>query len=178
LDALRLSQDVDEEVVGEKLLTTVPVRKPKRQEFVRVHPDWHIDAALLEIDEDRESYLVIAALQKALTSEVQPVHLVTAINRSGTLFLWPVKRTKSGRKEMAWHTSAQRGARLAQRYWVKIESNMSLGAYEITQAKGHIPEPEWPTNITFKEVLNIAFDGDHIISDLQHPVLRKLRGEI
>jgi hypothetical protein len=77
LDALRLSQDFDAEVGGKKLLTTVPVRKPKRQEFVRVHPDpaWHLPAALLEVEEDRESYLVVSALQQALKGEVQPVDL-------------------------------------------------------------------------------------------------------
>jgi hypothetical protein len=66
LDALRLAQDFDAEVGGRKLLTSVPVRKPKRQEFVRVHPAWHLEAALLEAEEDNESYLVVTALQKAL----------------------------------------------------------------------------------------------------------------
>ena len=99
LDALRLSQDFDAEVGGKKLLTTVPVRKPKRQEFVRVHPTWHLPAALLEVEEDRESYLVVEALQQALKGEVQPVDLVTVMNRSGLLFLWPVKRAKEGKRD-------------------------------------------------------------------------------
>ena len=36
---LRLSQSFTETVGVKKLLTTVPVRKPSPQEFVRVHPD-------------------------------------------------------------------------------------------------------------------------------------------
>jgi hypothetical protein len=37
--ALRLDQSFAEMVGVKKLLTTVPVRKPNRQDFVRVHPD-------------------------------------------------------------------------------------------------------------------------------------------
>lgn len=179
LDALRLSQDFDAEVGGKKLLTTVSVRKPKRQEFVRVHPDpaWQLPAALLEVEEDRESYLVAAALQQALKGEVQPVDLVTAMNRSGLLFLWPVKRAKEGKRDNAWLTSAQAGARLAQKHWVKVASNRDLAAYEIIQAAGHYPDPEWPADLVFDDLVKLAFK-DHVIRDMQHPVLRRLRGEI
>jgi hypothetical protein len=33
---------------------------------------------------------------------------------------------------------------------------MSLGAYDVLQATGQLPEPEWP-NLPFKELLRIAF---------------------
>jgi hypothetical protein len=39
LSALRLDQSYADTVGVKKLLTTVPVRKPNRQEFVRVHRD-------------------------------------------------------------------------------------------------------------------------------------------
>ena len=39
LSALRLDQSYAETAGVKKLLTTVPVRKPSRQDFVRVHPD-------------------------------------------------------------------------------------------------------------------------------------------
>jgi hypothetical protein len=179
LDALRLAQDFDAEVGGKKLLTTVPVRRPKRQEFVRVHPDpaWHLEAALLEAEEDNESYLVVSTLQKALIEEVQPVDLVTTMNRGGLLFLWPVKRSKGNKRDNAWLTSAQEGARLAQKHWIKIASNRELAAYQITQAAGYFPDPEWPADLTFSDLLKLAFK-DHVIQDMQHPVLRRLRGEI
>jgi hypothetical protein len=38
LAALRLDQSYADTVGVKKLLTTVPVRKPNRQDFVRVHP--------------------------------------------------------------------------------------------------------------------------------------------
>ena len=44
LMSLRLDQSYADTVGVKKLLTTVPVRKPHRQEFVRVHPDPSIPA--------------------------------------------------------------------------------------------------------------------------------------
>src|SRR4029077_1766242 len=44
-----------------KLLTSVPVRKPNKQEFIRTHSDSNYrlsGAAMIELHEDRETYLV------------------------------------------------------------------------------------------------------------------------
>src|SRR3954449_9336406 len=59
--SLRLSQSFADTVGVKKLLTTVPVRKPNRQDFVRVHPDPSFrlsPAAIIELKEDREVFLV------------------------------------------------------------------------------------------------------------------------
>jgi hypothetical protein len=53
---------------------------------------------------------------------------------------------------------------------------MSLGAYDVFVAAGELGEPEWPT-APFSELLRIAF-RDRLIDDLNHPVLRRLRGEV
>jgi hypothetical protein len=109
--------------------------------------------------------------------EVQPVDLVTTMNRSGLLFLWPVKRSKGSKRDNAWIISAQQGARVAQQSWVRVSGNRELAAYDIIRASAHYPEPEWPSDLTFDDLLKLAF-RDHVIQDLQHPVLRRLRGEI
>ena len=55
---LRLDQNFVEAAGVKKLLTTVPVRKPNPQDFVRVNPDPAFRAALavIELKEDRETY--------------------------------------------------------------------------------------------------------------------------
>jgi hypothetical protein len=52
---------------------------------------------------------------------------------------------------------------------------MSLGAYEVYEATGDFPEPEWP-DATFQEILKIAFKN-HFIKSMDHPVIGRLRGE-
>ena len=92
--ALRLDQSYADTVGVKKLLTTVPVRRPTRQDFVRVHPDpmYRLTpAAIIELKEDREVYLVTPNMAQALPGEFSTVTLFTTINRQGTLHLWPVK---------------------------------------------------------------------------------------
>ena len=75
-----------------------------------------------------------------------------------------------------WNRSAMKAAQLAMRGWVRIAANMSLGAYEVFQATAELPEPEWP-EISFPKLLEVAFK-DRFIRSLDHPVVRRLRGEI
>src|SRR5690348_15937683 len=81
--ALRLDQSFAETVGVKKLLTTVPVRKPNRQDFVRVHPDpaYRLTpAAILELKEDREVYLITPAMAMELPGEFAGATLYTSIN--------------------------------------------------------------------------------------------------
>ena len=59
--------------------------------------------------------------------------------------------------------------------WVRISANMSLGAYDVAVAPAQVAEPVWP-DISFQEIIRIAF-RDKMISDWDHPVLKRLRGE-
>ena len=107
--ALRLSQSFADTVGVKKLLTTVPVRKPGRQDFVRVHPDpaYRLTpAAVIELKEDRETYLVRPDIAQQLPGEFNVVTLHTTINRQGVLHLWPVKHPGPDGKHNEWHRSA------------------------------------------------------------------------
>src|SRR6516162_4967606 len=85
--SLRLDQSFADTVGVKKLLTTVPVRKPNRQDFVRVHPDPNYrltPIAIIELKEDREVYLIRPEMAQALPGEFSLVTLFTTINRQGT----------------------------------------------------------------------------------------------
>ena len=142
--SLRLDQSFADTVGVKKLLTTVPVRKPNRQDFVRVHPEpaYRLTpAAIVEMKEDREVYLITPGVVPALIGEYSTVTLFTTISRQGTLFLWPVKLPNDDGRQNDWHRSAAEGAERAMEKWVRVTASMSLGAYEILPAKGDIPEP-------------------------------------
>jgi hypothetical protein len=178
LDALRLSQDFGAELGGKKLLTVVPVRRPHKQEFFRVHPaeEWRFPTAVLTDEETRETFLVAPSLREVLASDIKPVTLFTCLSRQNVLFLWPAKMPTGDRRAGAWHASAFEAAQIAMRQWIRLRSNQALGAYEIFKAAGYAAEPEWP-DITFNELVKLAFKGRYIAS-ADHPVLRQLRGEI
>jgi hypothetical protein len=175
--ALRLDQSYADTVGVKKLLTTVPVRKPNKQDFVRVHPDASYrltPAAIIEVKDDREVYLVTPNLAPGLVGEFSTVTLFTTINRQGTLHLWPVKLPASDGRQNEWHRSAAEAAERAMKKWVRVTASMSLGAYEIFEASGDLPEPIWP-DFSFQEILRIAF-RERIVDRADHPLVQRLQG--
>ena len=160
------------------MLTSVPVRKPNSQDFIRVRPelDYRETLALVELRDDRETYIVDLGAVPELQAECYFATVFVAINRAGVVFLWPVKVAATDRKASEWHTSAALAAQHAMRNWVRVKSNMSLGAYEMFEAVGdNIPEPDWPEH-TYSALVRIGFK-DKVIRDLGHPVVKRLRGE-
>src|SRR5262245_27454109 len=155
--SLRLSQNFHESLGVKKALITVPVRKPGKQDFIRVHPDpaYRLETAVLQLKEEREVYLVAPELWSELSAEITPMVLVTTINRQSVTSLWPIRLPGSDGRIEEWNGSALEGARLAATRWVRVMANMNLGAYEVFEATGIIPEPEWP-EIEFRTLLNIA----------------------
>jgi hypothetical protein len=175
---LRLDPSYAETVGVRKLLTTVPVRKPNKQDFVRVHPDpsYRLSpAAIIELKEDRETYLLVPGLAGHLDGEFSTATLFTAINRQGVPFLWPVKLPGPDGKHNEWHRSAAEAAERAMKKWVRIKANMSLGAYDVFEATGDLNDPEWP-DLSLEKILEIAF-RNHIVENLDHPLVKRLSGE-
>jgi hypothetical protein len=176
---LRLSQHNLTAGVAKKQLTIVPVRKPSKEQFIRCHPgpEFRIDTLVLELKDDREIYLIEPSLWSALDGEgtVSPRLLITSQTKQGTIFLWPIRLPGPDGRLDDWNRSAMEAATLASKTWVRVQSNMGLGAYDVFSATGNWDEPEWEVP-AFNEILKIAFK-DKFITDQDHPVLRRLRGE-
>ena len=177
LERLRVSQNFADAIGVKRALLTVPVKKPDRQWFVRVHPDeaYRMAVLLLELRDEREMYLIDPRLGPALVNEATPMQLFTAVNRQGVVFLWPVRLAQEKGRVSEWNRSALAAAELAMKRWVRVSSNMSLGAYDVHFAEGALDDPEW-LDVSFKELLSLAFKP-RFIDTLEHEVLRQLRGE-
>lgn len=175
---LRLSQNFAAQLGVKKAVITVPVRKPNRQEFVRTHPnpEFWLETCVLEFKEDRETYLVAPHLWGDLVGELIPKVLVPTQNRQGVLTLWPIRLPGEDGKHDEWNASALEAAQMAKTRWLRTASNMSLGAYDVYEAEGDLPEPEWP-DLSLSAIVNIAFKGRWIDS-LDHPAIRRLRGGV
>ncbi len=174
--SLRLGQDFARDIGVKKVLTTVPCRKPNRQEFIRVRAseEWRLETGVFEDRVNREIYLVQRDLWAELTGEVYPVCLFLAVNRQGDVFLWPVKLPGSDGRSNAWNDSALAAARLAEAKWVRVAANMPGGMYDTFEAAGELSEPTWPEK-SFSEILKLCFK-DRFIRAADHPAVRALRG--
>jgi hypothetical protein len=178
--SLRLSQDFGATVGVKKALLTIPVKKPAYEWYVRTHPDeaYWMPTEVIELTEDREIYLVAQSLWSELATEktFSPRLLVTTQSRQGVIFLWPLKLPRSDGRHDEWSRSALEASQMARSKWVRVVSNSDLGAYDAHFARTDLPDPIWPKE-PFKELLRIAF-RDKFIDNLDHVVLRKLRGEL
>jgi hypothetical protein len=177
LEYLRLDQSFVETAGVKKVRTTVPVHKPKAQDFVRVHPDpaYRMAVAVIELKDERELYLLPPPIAQQLPGEFAMVMLYTAINRQGVVFLWPVKLPGPDGRVLEWHRSLTEAAELAMSKWVRVKANLSLGAYDIWEASSTIPDPQWPEE-SFQELLRLAFK-DRYVNSLDHPIVKRLRGQ-
>ena len=156
----------------------MPVRKPNRQEFVRVHPDpkYRLDTAVFELKAEGETYVVAQSLWPEVHGELIPKCLLLTMTRQNDLILWPIRLPGEDGRIDQWNDSAMIAAERAMECWVRVASDRHLGAYELFEAPADLPDPEWP-DISFQEILDIAFRGRQI-DDINHPVLKQLRGEI
>jgi hypothetical protein len=177
-ETLRIGSLADVDV--ERVLTAVPVRRPNRSEFFRVHPEFVTDTLVLEREDglDRETYLVQRGVQDLVAHELRPVRLFVCINKRGTVFLWPARlpRADSNDSGRRWAETALLVADQARTLWVKMIGNRDLGGYEMFRAKGDLGEPVWPDK-SFRDLIEIGFRG-RLIDREDHPVIRELAGEL
>ena len=179
LASLRLDQTYSDGVAVKKLITTIRVGKPQKQHFVRVHrdPAYRLSpVAVIELEDDRECYLVTPAIAAELEGEFKSVALFTAITRQGTVFLWRVQLPGPDGKHNPWHRSLMIAVEKAEDAWVRVVANQEAGGYDISQAAANIGEPEFP-DMSFADMVKIAFQG-RIVDRADHPVILKLRGAL
>ena len=176
LTKLRIAPDSEDCTVVRKILNMVPVRKPAKEWFFRMHPDYALPVLILEVKEDNETLLISPALHGALVEEkcVSRRMLRLGINRQGNPFIWPVRPPMDGKKD-GWAMTSLDAINRAETQWVRMQADMNLGGYKLAIAKID-DDPVWPEQ-QFPELLRIAFHNA-VVDSLEHPTLKRLRGEV
>jgi hypothetical protein len=114
ISALRLSQQFLETAGAKKALMTVPVHKPRSQDFVRVHPDpafREAFAVILLKDDGDERYLLMPDIAAAIPAETVVEMFYTTINRQKVVSLWPVAAAACGRSHERMESLGARSRR-------------------------------------------------------------------
>ena len=180
--ALRLPPSFEQTAGVKKVISTVPVRKPHKQEWIRVHPgeDYRGDFAAIHLKAEDEYYLILPSMVESLRSEVTLITIYTVINKAGVVFLWPAPRPSSEGRSPGdtWHRSAHEAAAVAMKRLARVTANRDLGAYEWAFSDNPLPDndPVWP-DLPFEELLRIGFEKvGRYVKDYEHPVIKMLRG--
>lgn len=97
-----------------KVITTIPVKKPSREMYVRTSPksEHTEDLLLLELKDESEVYLVIPELHGALVGEatVSVKTLIVTKTRQSNIILWPLKAPNGNGRTDHWLASAWQAA--------------------------------------------------------------------
>ncbi len=182
-ESLRLPTNFNAEVKIVKELTTIIVRKPKKLEFIRVRkgPEWVFDTYLLDMNEEDGKYLVAEEFRQELLEQglLKPVRLFFLLAYgTGVFFLSDIILPDAEGKINPYNKSRLLHYQTAKDQWIKIVASQELGVYNIFVPKSKFPEPEWPTKPSnILEAVEIAF-RDRFIETADHPVLKKIRGEV
>jgi hypothetical protein len=175
---LALPQDYQNMQGSKKLWLNVPLRKPSKTDFFRTMAEegYTLQTAIIELKEEGETYLVPPEFLVDLSEYIVPVQIFVVITRMGTLMVWPVKLPQERRN--AWHDTALQAAELAKTKWICIRPNMASGCYDILEATGKLPDPEFPTEeLSFQKILELAFK-DYYVDSLDHPLIQRLTGQV
>jgi hypothetical protein len=161
----------------EEGVLSIPVRKPKTDEFFRTREEFVQDLPLLqvEISERKELFWVAPSFRSHLMDRLGWFRVYACINRNATVFLWPISLNDSAIARR-WRDTALVIAEEALESWrTKITRE---GCYAPGRARGDLPEPVWPT-MTYDEIVRMAFSADdRTIRSADHYVIRLINGEV
>ena len=92
LKSLRLPSNYGATLGVKKLLTNVPICRPKKTQFFRTHSsdEMAFPVMLLENKEAREYYAVVPEVAQEISGLARPVMLHASIDRQNNVFLNPV----------------------------------------------------------------------------------------
>ncbi len=126
----------------EKVLLAVKIRKPRKDEFIRVHPDPEFvrDYVVLELEDgmDRALYLVLPSVRHLVPIELTDTRLHIAINQATPpeVFVWPIKLPQDiSRGSKSWSESALKCAEESKHLSVRVVANKSAGYYDLYRLK-------------------------------------------
>jgi hypothetical protein len=164
-----------------KIFTTIPVRKPNKHEFFRVHPGGEFWRLVALLEWERNLYVVHPTMVPHMDQDdIFYAYLCLAVSTSGQPFFWPVKVSKPDRTNQ-WNDSALLLAKKAIDVWVKMRSRQEdgrgQGHYDGEEPIGNFGNPVWP-ELTSKQLYDIAFKDGRIIDRVDHLVIQKLTGQV
>jgi hypothetical protein len=132
---------------------------------------------VVELKEEREYYLVSAAMIPVLAGETKLVKLYVCQYQNGTVFLCPVPQPGEDGKWFQWHKSLAEVMVEAEKHWVRAIPNMTAGGYDMVVPSRVLLEPQVKSSekLPIEELIKLAFK-DKIIEDEEHPVVKMLLG--
>jgi hypothetical protein len=176
----RISQNYADHVQTKKKAVVVPMRRPDDQDWVFVPPgkEWRDSVGMLKDKANREYYVVEPELLPEISETLIPVLLVTYVTRGGSPGLWPIRLPNEAGRLDSYNRSALEIVNGYAGEWIRVTLDESGRCYQVVEmaSKVEMPQPKWPEG-GFAYLFGVAIKAN-IITSLEHPLLKTLRGEL
>ena len=162
--------------------TTIPLKvtygKLNKHRFSRVHPgnDYKFRCLVVDDKDGGDTYLAAPNMASLLGNLATPKTIRLTVDNAGTPKLIGEPDIDINARKNLWQTSLKDAIKRAESNWVRVQSNMNAGQYEIVESANDLGEPKWP-KLTMEELVNDAFSG-RIIDSPNHPYIRQIEGRI
>ena len=173
-DLDKLAVTPEAQVGARQILSTVAVRRPKNNEFIRVDPARSLTSVVFEDRDEGEVYFIAPHIRPMMIAGTAVKLLTLTVNQAGVAFIWPVPCLDDATRRNAWNESSRAAFHRAQVEWVKLVGDRVAGQYRVYIAEGELPKPRFPDK-PFTELLAIAF-GNRLIDSEDHYIIRAQRG--
>lgn len=170
----RRPQDYVAALGSKKILSNIPVKKPDKTSWVKVHPEIEVPVGVYEDKANREYFLVDPDVYDDFGANLVPALLFLAQTRLGDQFFWLVKSSATGRGNR-WAESSLEAVKLGQKTWVRVEADLAAGGYNVYVPATNPPDAEWD-EVDLNNLLEEAFRG-RIIDNPDHPIILNLKGK-
>lgn len=137
LDEIRAPPGAEAEIATRRVVTNIPLRKPKKTEFFRIRPEeeWTIEAHMATLgDQEEDKYLVPSSSEAAaFLQELQllkRVRLFVGVTYYGNaLFVSEIPLRDLDGTWNSWHESRHSIYRCATENWVQAISDRGSSSY-------------------------------------------------
>ena len=158
-------------------LVELSARKPQKDEWFRVHPDYQQQGGILEIFSENKVFWVSKGMQSQVAHD--PCFTfricVLCVTRQGVPFIWPLKTDVAaggtGDKYVRIPFAAMVHGR---EKWTRLYYSQEKREHQV-ETSDLLDAPKFPDK-PFSELLKLAFK-DAVISTADHPAILNLKGK-
>jgi hypothetical protein len=174
LEALRAGPDA--EAVVRPDFDSVMVDKPKKTMYVYVHPEWRIEAYLLEPEETERQYthLLLPNVAHHYPQICRKAMLAPYADRENGMYLLPVLLEDAAGNLNKYSRSLLERIRQGAGQWCRYRENTVHQRYDMFYAEEQVGPPEWPAG-GLSHLVNAAFRGN-IVTNTNTEILRRRLG--
>ncbi|MDF1552455.1 MAG: hypothetical protein P1P84_05300 [Deferrisomatales bacterium] len=171
---LRLDDFISSVAVAVEIEVKIKDRNPGREEFWMTSERFEVKVAVLNDPLSKKAFVVTPRVRQAVPDEARDVVCTLVVTTRGEHFIWLAKLPAHADDD--WGYTRLQALRASKKCWVRLVGDREQGCYRVIEATGDLAQPVWPEE-SLSTILERTFE-DRIIRDLDHEVLRRLRGEV